>query len=47
MLNHANPETMGGFVGRTYNRYKYLPEIEKALNTYQKYLETIIGQPLI
>jgi integrase len=47
LLNHANPESMGGFVGRIYNRYKYLPELKEALTAYQKYLETIIGQPLI
>lgn len=46
ILNHVSGTEISP-LQQIYNRYKYLPEIREALETYETYLERIIGAPLI
>jgi integrase len=44
ILNHVTGEATP--LHRRYNRHRYLPEMKAALQTYEKHLEAVLGEPL-
>jgi len=47
LLDHINPQSMGGTVALIYNRHRYLPQQREALEKYETWLAKQIQEPLI